>query len=101
MERTYIYMIIMAVVTYLVRMLPLALIRREIKSKFIKSFLFYVPYVTLAVMIFPAILTCTEEPISAICGFIVALVAAYFGRSLFTVSVLACLTVFVTELIIL
>lgn len=101
MSRIYIYMIIMAVVTYLIRMLPLALIRREIKNKYIKSFLYYVPYVTLSVMVFPAILTATEDPISAIVGFVVALVAAYLKGSLFTVSILACVSVFITELIIL
>ena len=101
MSRIYIYMIIMAVVTYLIRMLPLALIRKEIKNKHIKSFLYYVPYVTLSVMVFPAILSATEDPISAAVGFAVALIAAYFKGSLFTVSILACVSVFITELIIL
>ena len=56
----FLYIIVMAVVTYLVRVLPLTLIRKEIKNTFIKSFLYYVPYVTLAVMIFPAIIRCNS-----------------------------------------
>ena len=88
----------MAVVTYLVRVLPLTLIRKEIKNTFIKSFLYYVPYVTLSVMVFPAILEATSSPWSALVGFIVAILLAYFGGSLFKVSLLACLAVFVMEL---
>jgi branched-subunit amino acid transport protein len=94
----FLYIIGMAVVTYLVRVLPLTLIRKEIKNTFIKSFLYYVPYVTLSVMVFPAILEATSSPWSALVGFIVAILLAYFGGSLFKVSLLACLTVFVMEL---
>lgn len=96
----YIYIIIMAVVTYLIRMLPLTLIRKEIKNKYIKSFLYYVPFVTLAVMVFPDIIYCTGNKISAILGFAVALILGYFGKSLIMVSAISCLTVFITELII-
>ena len=92
------YIMGMAVVTYLVRVLPLTLIRKEIKNTFIKSFLYYVPYVTLSVMVFPAILEATSSPWSALVGFIVAILLAYFGGSLFKVSLLACLAVFVMEL---
>jgi branched-subunit amino acid transport protein len=94
----FLYIIGMAVVTYLVRVLPLTLIRKEIKNTFIKSFLYYVPYVTLSVMVFPAILEATSSPWSALVGFIVAILLAYFGGSLFKVSLLACLAVFVMEL---
>ena len=96
----FLYIIGMAVVTYLVRVLPLTLIRKEIKNTFIKSFLYYVPYVTLSVMVFPAILEATSSPWSALVGFIVAILLAYFGGSLFKVSLLACLAVFVMELFI-
>ncbi|MCQ2455597.1 MAG: AzlD domain-containing protein [Clostridia bacterium] len=96
----YIYIVIMAVVTYLIRMLPLALIRKEIKNTFIKSFLYYVPFVALSVMIFPAILSSTDSFYSAVIGFAVALIAGYLGKSLFTVSLLSVITVFVFELII-
>ena len=96
----FLYIIVMAVVTYLVRVLPLTLIRKEIKNTFIKSFLYYVPYVTLAVMIFPAILDATASPWSALVGFIIAIVLSYFGGSLFKVSLISCLAVFVVELFI-
>lgn len=95
----YIYILIMAVVTYLIRLLPLTLIRKEIKSTYIKSFLYYVPYVTLAAMTFPAILSATANVWSATVGFIVALILAYRGKSLIQVSLLACVSVFIIELI--
>lgn len=95
----YIYILIMAVVTYLIRLLPLTLIRKEIKNTYIKSFLYYVPYVTLAAMTFPAILSATANVWSATAGFIVALILAYRGKSLIQVSLLACVSVFIIELI--
>lgn len=94
----YIYMLIMAGVTYLIRVMPLTLIRKEIKSTFIRSFLYYVPYVTLSVMTFPAIIQATQNPIAAAIAFVVAIILAWFGRSLFQVSVIACVVVFVSEL---
>lgn len=90
----------MAVVTYLIRMLPLALIRRKIQSRFFRSFLYYVPYVTLSVMTFPAILYSTGSVWSAWAGFIVALAAAIISGSLPTVALLSCVTVFIAEFII-
>ncbi len=93
----FLYIGIMALVTYLVRMLPLTLMRREIQSPFIRSFLYYVPYVTLSVMTFPAILTATNSVLSAAIGFVVALVLAYRGKSLITVALFACAAVFVAE----
>lgn len=93
----YIYILVMAVVTYLIRVLPLTLIRKEIKSPFIRSFLYYVPYVTLAVMTFPAILDATGSPISGLAALIVAMLIAWFGGSLFQVAVIACAVVFVLE----
>ena len=63
-NNVYVYILIMAGVTYLVRVLPITLIRRQIKNRFLKSFLYYVPYVTLAVMTFPAILSATQTPVS-------------------------------------
>ena len=82
----YIYILVMAGVTYLIRMLP-----------FIKSFLFYVPYACLAAMTFPAILSATASVISAVVGFVVALIAAYKEKSLLTVALLACGAVFIVE----
>jgi len=89
----------MAAVTYLIRVLPLTLIRKEIKNITIRSFLYYVPYVTLAVMTFPAILSATGSIWSGLISFAVAVLLAYYGASLFKVSVGACLTVFILELI--
>ena len=97
----YLYILAMAVVSYLVRVLPLTLIRRDIRSPFIRSFLYYVPYVTLSVMTFPAILTETGSPISAWLGFAAALVLAWRGKSLLTVAAAACAVVFVAELLLL
>ncbi|MBE5896098.1 MAG: AzlD domain-containing protein [Lachnospiraceae bacterium] len=94
----FIYILIMAAVTYLIRMLPLTLIRKEIKNKTIRSFLYYVPYVTLAVMTFPAILSATDTPVSGIAGFLVALLLAYLNQGLFKVAVGSCLVVFLFEL---
>ncbi len=94
----YIYLLVLAAVTYLIRVLPLTLIRREIKNTFLRSFLYYVPYVTLAVMTFPSILNATQSPISAAVALIVGIALAWFGAGLFPVSVLCCVTVFVMEL---
>ena len=96
----YIYIIVMATVTYFIRMLPLTLIRSEIKNTFIRSFLYYVPYVVLSVMTFPAILSATKGLVSALAGFIVALIVAAKGGSLVKVAAAAVLTVFIFELFI-
>ena len=96
--KIYIYIACMAAVTYLIRVLPLTLMRKEIKNKTVRSFLYYVPYVTLAVMTFPAIIHATQSPISGIAALIVALVLAFLGRGLFQVAVFSCITVFVIEL---
>lgn len=97
MNNIYIYMIIMAVVTYLIRMLPLALIKKKITNTFFKSFLYYVPFVTLAVMTFPAILGATESVWSALAAFVVAMIIAYAGGGLPIVASVACVVVFIIE----
>ncbi len=97
-NNVFIYIACMVAVTYAIRVLPLTLIRKEIKNKTVKSFLYYVPYVTLAVMTFPSIIEATQSPIAAIAALIIAIVLAYFGRGLFFVAVSACVTVFVIEL---
>lgn len=101
MNHTVYVIVVMAVVTYLIRVLPLTIVRKEIKNVYIRSFLYYVPFVTLAVMIFPAILHATESIWSALTGFIVAIVFAYLGASLIKVALFACIAVFVVELFIL
>ena len=87
----------MAGVTYLIRMLPLALSKKEITNIYIKSFLYYVPYACLAAMTFPAILYSTASIYSALAGLLVAIIAAYRGKSLLTVALLACAAVFIVE----
>ena len=87
----------MAAVTYAIRVLPLTLIRKEIKSTFLRSFLYYVPYVTLAVMTFPAIIEATNSPVAGAVAFIAAILLAWFGAGLFQVSVIACIVVFIIE----
>lgn len=96
----YIYMLIMAGVTYLIRVLPLTLIRKEIKNVTFRSFLYYVPYVTLSVMTFPAIIFATSNIIAGIIGLVIGVLIAYFSGSLFKVALGACASVFVAELII-
>lgn len=99
-DNIYLYILIMSVVTYLIRLLPLTLIRKEINNVYLKSFLYYVPFVTLAVMTFPAILDSTAKMWSALGGFIVAIMLAYRGKSLFKVSLAACFSVYIIELIV-
>ena len=94
----YIYILITALVSYGIRMLPMVLLRKEIKSPFIRSFLYYVPYVTLAVMTFPSILSATSSIWSAWAALIVAIVMAWYGRSLLQVAVGACAIVFILEM---
>ena len=94
----YLSILVMAAVTYTIRMLPLVLIRREITNRFIRSFLYYVPYVTLAVMTFPAILSETGSVWSAWAALLTGIGLAWKGKSLLQVSVCACLVVFVLEL---
>lgn len=91
--------LLMAGVTYLIRVLPLVLIRREIKSRAVRSFLYYVPYVTLSVMTVPAIFMATTVIWSAIAAFAVAVTLSLLGQKLPVVAAAACLTVFLVELI--
>ncbi|MCH1982721.1 AzlD domain-containing protein [Ruminococcus sp. OA3] len=94
----YIYILVMAAVTYAVRALPLTLIRKKITNRYIQSFLYYVPYATLAAMTFPAILYSTGDMVSAVCGFAAALFLAYRGKGLLPVAAGACVVVFVVQL---
>ena len=96
-NNVYIYILIMALVTFLIRALPLTLIRKEIKSPFVRSFLYYVPYVTLSAMTVPAIFYATRNIYSAVAGFIVALILAFMRRGLLTVAAGACIAVFIVE----
>ena len=98
-KNIYIYILVMGAVSYLIRAIPMTLLRKPIKSRFIKSFLYYVPYVTLAVMTFPAIINATQYPLAGILALIVGIITAYFGFNLIKVAVSCCVTVFVAELI--
>ena len=93
-----IYIACMAGVTYLIRVLPLTLIRKEIKNKTLRSFLYYVPYVTLAIMTFPAIIHSTQSIAAGIAALVVAIAIAFLGKGLLWTAVGACLTVFIIEL---
>ena len=93
------YLIVMASVTYLIRMIPMALIREKIKNRFILSFLYYVPYAVLSAMVVPAIFFASGNIITASVGFVCAVVVAIFSKSLVLVASCSCLSVFLTELI--
>lgn len=93
----YIYIFIMAAVSYVIRVLPFTLIRKKIENPFIQSFLYYVPYVTLSVMTFPAILEATQNPIAGFVALIAGAVVAWCGLGLFGTAVTACVLVYVCE----
>ena len=97
MRNVNLYLALMAGVTYLIRVLPLTLIRRPIKNRFIQSFLFYVPYVTLAVMTFPAIVEATQSPVAGALALTAGVVLAYLGAGLFPVAVSCCAVVLIAE----
>lgn len=96
--RYFIAILIMAAVTYIPRAFPLAFFTRQIESKFVRSFLYYVPYAVLASLTFPAIFTCTSNPVAAVVGTIIALILAYFEQSLVVVAVAAVLSIFIVNL---
>lgn len=96
----YIYMAIMIGVIFLIRALPLTLIRKQIKNEFIKSFLYYVPYVTLAVMTFPAIIDATDKPLAGLLALVGGIIAAWVGMKLLSVSVICCVIVLIAEFLI-
>lgn len=95
----YISILTAFAVSYLIRVLPLTLIRKPIKNRFIKSFLFYVPYVTLSVMTFPAIVEATQSPIAGIIALAVGIIISFFGAGLFPVACVCCAVVFIAEMI--
>ena len=97
-HNVYLYILVMSGVTYLIRLLPLTLIKKEIKNVYVKSFLYYVPYVTLSVMTFPASLHATASVWSGAAALAVAVLLAWKGKSLFQVSLAACAMVFLLEL---
>lgn len=97
MRNIYVYILVMTVTVSLIRILPLTLIRKPIKNKFIRDFLYYVPYVTLSVMTFPAIIDATNSPLAGLISLIIGIFAAYKEMGLFKVTVICCVTVFILE----
>lgn len=96
----YLYILVMALTTYLIRALPLTLFKKPIQNRFLKSFLHYVPTACLTAMTFPAILCATEHIISGAIGFAVGILLALKKQSLIVVAVASCAAVFLTELLI-
>ena len=97
--KVYMYILVAALVSFALRVAPLTLIRKKIENRFLKSFLYYVPYVTLAVMTFPAILSASQEPLAGLAALVVGAVMAWFGAGLFPVALSSCLTVFLVQYI--
>jgi len=93
----WIYILIMILTTNLIRILPVTVIRKKITGRFLKSFLYYVPYVTLAVMTFPAIMDASASPYAGLTALLAGIAAAWAGLGLFPVSVICCVSVFVIE----
>ena len=96
-HNVYIYLLVMFAVIYAIRVLPLTLLRRQIKNRFLQSFLYYVPYVTLAVMTFPAIVEAAASPVAGAAALAVGIVLAWLGAGLFPEAVSCCAVVFALE----
>ena len=95
----FIYLILMATSTYLIRVIPFVLVKNQIKNRTVRSFLYYIPYAVLTAMTIPAIFVATSSPISAVVGFVVAVLLAIKGKSLTVVALIACASVYLTEVI--
>ena len=96
----YIYILVMAITVFAILVLPLTLISKPIRSPFIRSFLYYVPYVTLSVMTFPAIIDATSHPVAGALSLLIGIIAAYKEMGLFKVTLLCCISVLVLEALI-
>lgn len=94
----YVYIAVMAFATWCMRIIPSLVMKRPLKNRFAQSFLYYVPYVTLAVMTFPAIMDATQMPLAGLAALAVGVVAAWVGVNLFGVAVVCCVTVLVLEM---
>lgn len=97
-HNVYIYLLVMFAVVYAIRVLPLTLVRKQIRNCFLRSFLYYVPYITLAVMTFPAIVEATQSPIAGWAALGAGILLAWFGADLLKVAVACCAVVFLLEL---
>ena len=97
MNNTYVYIAVMFITSYLVRVLPLTVFRRPIQSRFVRSFLYYVPYVTLSLMTFPAIVEATRSPLAGVLALAAGIAAAWLGAGLLPVAVICCAVVLAAE----
>lgn len=97
MKNIYLALTVMALTVYVIRVSPLLFLRKPIKNRWFRSFLYYVPYVTLSVMTFPAILTVTENPLCGLFALIVGVLISWFFGDLFAVSIACCITVFAAQ----
>ena len=93
----YIYLLVMGVTVFAIRVLPLTLIRRPIRNRFIRDFLYYVPYVTLSIMTFPAIIDATSNPRAGLFALMAGIIAAYKEMGLFKVTLVCCFSVLILE----
>ncbi len=100
MHSKWTYILVMFAVTYLVRVLPLTIFRKPINSRFMQSFLYYVPYVTLALMTFPAIVNATQSPIAGALALLAGIAAAWLGAGLLPVAAICCAVVFAAEFVV-
>ena len=97
--RIWLSIVVMGAVTIAIRLLPLTLIRKPLKNRFLLSFLHYVPYVTLAVMTFPAIVDSCDSPLAGIASLVVGAIAAWYGANMVSVAVICCVVAFVLGLL--
>lgn len=96
----YVYIIGMCLITAAIRILPLLILRRPIRNRFLRSFFYYVPFVTLSVMTFPAIVMATSNPVAGVAALVAGIILAWVGANMITVSAACCVLVFILELII-
>lgn len=95
----WIYLAVCAGITYIIRMIPLVLVKKKIRNNFLYSFLYYIPYAVLSVMTIPAIFYAVDNKISSALGFCAAMITAYFNKGLVVVAAISCLTVFLSEVV--
>lgn len=95
----WIYLLVMSVVSFIIRVLPVTLIRTQIKNRFLRSLLFYLPYATLAVMTFPALLTISENPWCGAAAFAASLIVSWFTKNLFLSAIFGCAAAFLTAVL--
>lgn len=93
----YLYIFVMAFATWCMRVIPSLIMKKPIENRFVKSFLYYVPYITLAIMTFPAIVQATDIPLAGVGALVAGILAAWFGASLFSVASICCITVLILE----